>query len=90
MNKQDLISFVAQQTGLPLSSAKQAVEATIDGIKSGVKDGENRVALVGFGTFSKVTRAARVGVNPKTKAKIQIPAKPVAKFKPSKEFNGEL
>ena len=80
MNKTDLVAAVAAQAGLTKAQAQGAVEATVDAIAGALKGGD-KVQLVGFGTFSVVEKAAREGVNPATGAKIQIPAKKVAKFK---------
>ena len=80
MNKTDLVAAVAAQAGLTKAQAQKAVEATVNAVAGALKKGE-KVQLVGFGTFSVVEKAAREGVNPATGAKIQIPAKKVAKFK---------
>ena len=80
MNKTDLVAAVAAQAGLTKVQAQKAVEATVDAIAGALKGGD-KVQLFGFGTFSVVEKAAREGVNPATGAKIQIPAKKVAKFK---------
>ena len=80
MNKTDLVAAVAAQAGLTKAQAQKAVEATVDAIAGALKGGD-KVQLVGFGTFSVVEKAAREGVTPATGAKIQIPAKKVAKFK---------
>ena len=80
MNKTDLVAAVAAQAGLTKAQAQKAVEATVDAIAGALKNGD-KVQLIGFGTFSVVEKAAREGVNPATGAKIQIPAKKVAKFK---------
>ena len=80
MNKTDLVAAVAAQAGLTKVQAQKAVEATVDAIAGALKGGD-KVQLVGFGTVSVVEKAAREGVNPATGAKIQIPAKKVAKFK---------
>ena len=80
MNKLELVAAVAAEAGLTKAQAQKAVEATVDAIAGALKNGD-KVQLVGFGTFSVVEKAAREGVNPATGAKIQIPAKKVAKFK---------
>lgn len=80
MNKSELVAAVAAQAGLTKAQAQKAVEATVDAIAGALKNGD-KVQLIGFGTFSVVEKAAREGVNPATGAKIQIPAKKVAKFK---------
>ena len=80
MNKSELVAAVAAEAGLTKVQAQKAVEATVNAVAGALKNGE-KVQLVGFGTFSVVEKAAREGVNPATGAKIQIPAKKVAKFK---------
>ena len=85
MNKAELVQLVAQDAGLTLKDAGSALDTVIDSIKSAVQKG-NEVRLVGFGIFKAVRRAARVGINPKTKEKVQISAKTVPKFSASKEF----
>ena len=80
MNKSELVAAVAAEAGLKKVQATKAVETTLNGISRALKNGENK-QLGGFGTFSVVEKAAHEGVNPATGAKIQIPAKKVAKFK---------
>lgn len=89
MNKTDLVAAVAAQAGLTKVQAQKAVEATVDAIAGALKGGD-KVQLVGFGTFSVVEKAAREGVNPATGAKIQIPAKKVAKFKAGAELSSAV
>ena len=81
MNKTDFIGAVAKSAGLTKVDAKKAVEAFIGTVEGAVKKGE-KVALLGFGSFTVVKKAARKGVNPKTKKPINIPARKVVKFKP--------
>lgn len=80
MNKTELIAKVAETAGLSKADAKKAVEATLGTIATAIKS-EDKVALIGFGTFSVATRAAHQGVNPATGASITIPEKKVVKFK---------
>lgn len=80
MNKTDLINAIAEKTGLSKVDSKKALEAVVASITEEVKAG-GKVALVGFGTFSVTQKAARKGVNPRTKAVINIPAKKTVKFK---------
>ena len=80
MNKTELIAKVAETAGLSKVDAKKAVEATLGAIAAAVKS-EEKVALIGFGTFSVNTRAAHQGVTPATGAAITIPEKKVVKFK---------
>ena len=80
MNKTELVSAVAKQAGLTNAQSKAAVDAVLDSIAGALKN-EDKVALLGFGTFSVNERPAREGINPATKQKIQIPAKKGVKFK---------
>ncbi len=80
MNKSELVAKIAEGAGLSKVDAKKALDATIEAITAAVKGGD-KVALVGFGTFSVAERAARQGINPATKQAITIPAKKVVKFK---------
>ena len=80
MNKNELVSAVAEKAGLTKVDAKKAIDATTEVIADALKAGD-KVALIGFGTFSVVEKAERKGVNPATKKEIVIPAKKVVKFK---------
>ena len=80
MNKGELISAIAQASGLTKVNSKKALDATIKSISKALVKGD-KVSLVGFGTFSVANRAARTGINPSTKQPIKIKAKKVAKFK---------
>lgn len=83
MNKNDLIAQVAETAGLSKADSTKAVEAVFDSIAAALQDG-GEVRLVGFGTFAVSTRAASEGRNPRTGAKIKIPASKQVKFKPGK------
>ena len=85
MNKSELVEKIAAAAGLSKADSKKALEATIAAIKDALVAGD-KVALVGFGTFSVSERPAREGINPATKEKISIAAKKVAKFKPGAEL----
>ena len=85
MNKNELISAIADNAGLTKADAKKALDGFINVTTDTLKNGE-KIALIGFGTFDVVERQARVGLNPKTKEKIQIPAKKVIKFKPGADL----
>lgn len=82
MTKMDLIEAV-KETGLSKKQATAAVEAVLSAIKNTLASG-GKVQLVGFGTFSVKTKAARTGRNPKTGEVINIPAKKVPVFKAGK------
>ena len=85
MNKSELIDKIAAGAGLTKVDSKKALDATIAAIKDALVAGD-KVALVGFGTFSVTQKPAREGVNPATKQKIKIAAKKVAKFKAGAEL----
>lgn len=80
MNKTELVAAVAAKADLSKKDADAAVAAVFDAIKDALADGD-KVALVGFGTFSVKERAARTGLNPRTKETIEIPASKVPAFK---------
>jgi DNA-binding protein HU-beta len=80
MNKAELIDAMAASSGLSKADCKKALSAFIEATTNALKNGD-RVALVGFGTFSVTTRSARKGRNPQTGEEINIPAKKVVKFK---------
>jgi len=85
MNKQDLVSKVAESSDISKQKAATAVDAVIDAIKGSLKQGDD-VRLVGFGTFSVSQRAATTGRNPRTGEPIKIPASKQPKFKAGKEL----
>ena len=80
MNKAQLVDAMAAGTGLTKVDAKKALDAFISATTDALSSGD-RVALIGFGTFSVSERGARTGRNPQTGEEIQIPAKKVVKFK---------
>ena len=79
MNKSELIEAIAQHAGLTKTDAGKAVDAFTTVVKDALKAGDS-IALVGFGTFKVAERAARQGLNPRTKEAIKIPAARVPKF----------
>jgi DNA-binding protein HU-beta len=83
MNKENLIETLHQKLGGTKRVAAEAVETIFDEIAKTLSKGEE-VAIAGFGSFRVQKRAARSGVNPRTGAKIQIPATKVPKFRASK------
>ncbi|WP_144391390.1 HU family DNA-binding protein [Pleionea sediminis] len=83
MNKSELIDAIAAGADISKAAAGRALDATLDSITESLRKGD-QVALVGFGTFSVKQRAARTGLNPQTKEKIQIPAATVPAFKAGK------
>jgi len=80
MNKAELIDAISKDANLSKADAKRALESLTGNVTKALKKGD-KVALIGFGTFSISNRSARTGRNPQTGATIQIKAKKVAKFK---------
>lgn len=79
MNKNELVSAVADKAGISKSDAQSAVDAVFAVITNELKDGGD-VRLVGFGNYSVSRREASTGRNPQTGAEVQIPARNVPKF----------
>lgn len=85
MNRQDLVAKIAANADVTKKAANLALNAVIDGITIALEKGD-KVSLVGFGTFKVNQRKARTGINPQTKAKINIPARKVPVFKAGKKL----
>ena len=85
MNKTELVSAVAEATGLPKTKAEAALNATLDTIEATLAAGQE-VRLPGFGTFMVRDRKAREGRNPQTGEKVSIAAAKVPAFKAGKPF----
>ena len=83
MNKNDLISAVAESSGLTKGDAMKAVEAVFESVTAALKSGDE-VRLVGFGTFSVAKRKASTGRNPRTGEPMTIKASSQPKFKAGK------
>jgi DNA-binding protein HU-beta len=79
VTKQEFVDKVAAKSGLTRRDAGKAVEAVLDSITEALKSRQD-VSFTGFGKFSTSDRAARMGVNPRTKEKVTIPAATVPKF----------
>ena len=89
MNQTELVSAIAEKAGLTKVDAKNALDATLDAISEALAQGD-KIALVGFGTFSVAEKGARTGINPATKAKIEIPARKAVKFKAGAELTAKV
>jgi len=89
MNKAQLIDAVASSANVTKTDAENCLNATLDAIKKSVKKGDD-VTLIGFGTFTKAKRKARMGRNPQTGKEIKIPASVAPKFRPGREFKEAL
>ncbi len=85
MNKAQLIDAMAAGAGLTKADAKKALDAFVAATTDALKGGD-RVALIGFGSFTVNERAARTGRNPQTGKEITIAAKKVVKFKAGAEL----
>ncbi|MCV6607017.1 MAG: HU family DNA-binding protein [Campylobacterales bacterium] len=89
MTKPEFISKVAETAGSTKADAERVVNAALETIEGALAKGES-VQFVGFGTFEVRERAARTGINPKTKAKINIPAKKAVAFKVGKKLKDSV
>lgn len=89
MTKTELVSVVANKTGLTKTDAERAVKAFVETVTECLKGGDS-LTLVGFGTFTVSERAARTGKNPRTGAKIEIPAAKTPRFKAGKALKDAL
>lgn len=85
MNKTELIAAVAEKAGVSKKDADSAVNAVIDAIVEAVSKDE-KVQIVGFGTFEVRSRSERQGRDPRTNSPITIPASRVPAFKAGKAF----
>lgn len=89
MNKTELVNAIAAQANLTKVDAKAALDATIASIANALAEGD-KVALIGFGTFSVAEKSARTGINPRTKQTITIAARKAVKFKAGAELNDKV
>lgn len=89
MNKAELIDAMAAGAGISKAEAKKALDSFIGATTNALKKGD-RVAMVGFGSFSVSERAARKGRNPQTGQEINIAAKKVVKFKAGADLSSKV
>ena len=89
MTKTELVNAIAEKSGLAKSDAEKALKAFVDTVTEALQN-DDKVAMVGFGTFSVGERAARTGKNPQTGDEIQIAAAKVPKFKAGKALKDAL
>ncbi len=85
MNKSDLVSSIARSAKISKVAAERGLNEMLQTMVQAMEGGE-RVTLVGFGSFSVVDRAPRLGRNPKTGEEIPIPSRRGIKFRPGKEL----
>ena len=89
MNKGELVKAIAAEAGLTQKEAGLAFDAYVNAVTNELKAG-NKVTVPGFGTYEVKTRAARTGINPRTKAKIEIPASKAPVFKAGQGFKDAI
>lgn len=89
MNKTEFIKELMDRTGMDARRAQASLKATLDIIRDTLAD-DDIIQIVGFGTFAPVTKAPRVGVNPRTGEKIEIPSKRVIKFTPGTKLKAAV
>ncbi len=87
LTKADLIEEVLNVTELPRKESETIVETIFDSIIAALQKGE-KIEIRGFGSFRTRQRKPRIGRNPKTGEKVEVPAKKIPYFKPSKELKG--
>lgn len=85
MTKTDLVNEIAEKAGLNKVAAKAALDACLESIAQALAN-DDKVQLIGFGTFSVVEKPERTGINPQTKEKITIAARKTVKFKPAADL----
>jgi DNA-binding protein HU-beta len=89
MSKQEIISKIAQDTGISKARAAAAVESFIEGITKSLRKGQP-ITFVGFGTFKTAQRKARTARNPQTGAAIKIPKRRVVRFSAGKNLKSAV
>ena len=89
MTKADIVNQIVQGTGVPRKDAENVVKGFLEVVVEALKKGQH-IEIRGFGTFKVVTRAPRIGRNPKTGDVVKIPERPAPVFKPSRELRAGL
>jgi DNA-binding protein HU-beta len=89
VTKTELVNSMAEKAGLSKADTEKALKAFVDSVTDALQHDE-KISLVGFGTFSVGERAARTGKNPQTGAALQIPAAKVPKFKAGKALKDSV
>lgn len=89
MNKTELVNAVAEKAALTKAQAKDAVDAMLAVIGDALAE-DDKVAILGFGTFAVASKAERTGINPRTKEQITIAARKSIKFKAGAELTSKL
>ena len=89
MTKADLVEEVTRATELPRKESEAVVETIFDSIINALQT-DDKIEIRGFGSFRTRQRRGRTGRNPKTGAKVDVPAKKIPYFKPSKELKDHV
>ncbi|NDV68813.1 HU family DNA-binding protein [Dysgonomonas sp. 25] len=89
MNKKELVDAVSEMTGFSKIDIKKTLEAITEAISAEMQKNE-KVIILGFGTFSVKDKAARMSIHPQTMQALELPAKKVVRFKPSQYLNNLL
>ena len=89
MRKPELAAAIAEQTGLTKDKSSEVITVITDQIAKALSE-DDKISLIGFGTFSRRSRAERKGKNPQTGAELIIPASNTAAFKPGKSLKDKL
>ena len=89
MSKQDLVNYIAEETGLTKADATRALDAMMKGITEGLKK-EGKATLTGFVTFTAKQKPAKTGRNPKTGETVKIPARVAATIKAGSKLKEAL
>ena len=89
MTKTELVAKIASEAGITKSQAEKAVDGFVSAVFDALAVGD-KITLVGLGTFSVVARSQREGRNPRTGAKIKIPASKAVKFKAGKTLSEKI
>ena len=89
MTKADLVRKVSEETGIIRKDVALAVDAFLEAVKDSMKEGKH-IEIRGFGTFKLKERKSRIGRNPKTDEKVEVPARIVPTFKFSRAFKEEV
>ena len=89
MRKPELAAAIAEQTGLTKDKSSEVIPVITDQIAKALSE-DDKISLIGFGTFSRRSRAERKGKNPQTGAELIIPASNTAAFKPGKSLKDKV
>jgi DNA-binding protein HU-beta len=90
MTKAELIEKTAKDANISKAAASKSLASFLDGVTKALKKRNGRLTIVGFGTFKKVYRKTRKGINPQTGEKIKIKGRNTVTFKPGKTLRDKI